>query len=63
MKAIPIELQRLYANESKTGPFVIRAKALPAEVTKDWTDEQHIARREAERAAIDAEWMYIWSLA
>lgn len=52
----PIRLRRLYARENKTGAFVIVADPLPAAVTSSWSDAEHIARRNAERAAIEAEW-------
>lgn len=52
----PIKLRRLYARDNKTGEFVIVADPLPASETASWTDAQHIERRKAERAAIDAEW-------
>jgi hypothetical protein len=57
----PIKLKRLYAKKNKTGDFVIVAEPLPAAVTASWSDAQHIERRKAERAAIDAEWKRLGS--
>ena len=57
----PIKLRRLYADVQKTGDFVIVAEPLPAAVHARMTDGEHIERRNAERAAIDAEWKRVWS--
>lgn len=57
----PIKLVRLYAKDdkAKTGDFVIVADPLDAFLTAGWTEAQHVARREAERVAIDREWAKI----
>lgn len=61
----PIKLIRMYAvaDKAKAGDFVIVAEPLPAFLTAGWTEAQHIARRRAERDAIDAEWKKIRSRA
>lgn len=61
MKFPPIKLQRLYARDDKkkTGDFVIYAEPLPADVHARMTDAEHLARCEAVRRAIDAEWKKI----
>jgi len=55
----PIKLVRLYSNENKTGTFILRAEPLPASVQARMTDKEHMARQDAERAAIHAEWKKI----
>ncbi len=52
----PITLKRLYAQNLPMSEFVLAVEPLPASVTAGWTEAQHIERRKAERAAIDAEW-------
>lgn len=61
MKLPPIRLQRLYEihDEERVGAFVLRPEPLPAGISARMTDEEHIARRQAERKAIDAEWASI----
>jgi hypothetical protein len=53
----PIKVRKLYAQNLPMAEFTLAVEPLPASVTANWTEAQHIERREAERAAIDAEWM------
>ena len=52
----PIELERLYTRPDKTGPFTVRAKDLPADIWNQMTDAQKMARFDAEKMAVHAEW-------
>jgi hypothetical protein len=56
MKLPPIRLQRMFASEKGRTGFVIVAEPLPIAIHARMTDAEHIERREAERAAIAAEW-------
>jgi hypothetical protein len=59
MKKHPIELERLYTNPQKTGPFIIRAKALSAEIQATMTEEELLERQREEKEAERAEWAKI----
>lgn len=59
MKLPPIRLRRLYANEAKTGDFLIVAEPLPADVSRRMSDREHMMRRIAERVAIAHHWARI----
>ncbi|HET9045077.1 MAG TPA: hypothetical protein VFN70_18105 [Burkholderiales bacterium] len=57
MSLPPIRIRRLYASNRRD--FTLVAEPLPAHVHSCLSDAELMARREEERAAIDAEWIRI----
>jgi hypothetical protein len=56
MNLPPIKLRRLYTNIAGQGVFIIRAEDLPEDIFSRMTGAERMARQDAERTAVEAEW-------